>query len=134
MKKKIKQKVKFLLIGITLSVFSAGLFTGYSVAAANSCAGVDTSIIHCDEQGGGEIQDSGVWALLLLAINILTAGVGVVALGGIIYAAILYTSAGGNTEQVKKAMTIITDIVIGVLAYALMYAVLNFLIPGGIFA
>lgn len=133
MKLKLKQKVKLALMGIALSVFSVGLLATPPALAAESCAGVDTSIIKCDQQGSGEIEDSGVWALLLLAINILTAGVGVVALGGIVFAAILYTSAGGNAEQVKKAMTIITDIVIGVLAYALMYAVLNFLIPGGLF-
>jgi len=79
------------------------------------------------------VQASGVWAILLLVINILTAGIGVVAVGGIVYASIVYTTAGGDPNQTKKAMTIIADIVIGVVAYALMYAVLNFLVPGGLF-
>jgi hypothetical protein len=69
----------------------------------------------------------------LLAINILTAGVGVAAVGGIVYGAVLYTSAGGSQEQVKKAVGIITNVVIGVVAYALMFSVLNFIIPGGLF-
>ncbi|HEY8886518.1 MAG TPA: hypothetical protein VIM31_03425 [Candidatus Microsaccharimonas sp.] len=80
-----------------------------------------------------EASDTGAWGVLLLAINILTAGVGIAAIGGIIYGSILYTSAGGSPEQVKKAMQVITNVVIGVVAYALMFSGLNFLIPGGLF-
>lgn len=99
------------------------------------CGGVETSIITCAETGeeNGGIRTSGIWGILLLAINILTAGIGIAAVAGIVYGSILYTSAGGSPEQVKKAMGIITNVVIGVLAYALMYAGLNFLIPGGLF-
>ncbi|MNH46494.1 hypothetical protein D3C72_2301490 [compost metagenome] len=64
----------------------------------------------------------------------MTAGVGILAVGGIVYGSILYTSAGGSSEQTKKAMGIITNVVIGLIAYALMYAITNFLIPGGLFS
>jgi len=80
-----------------------------------------------------KVENTGVWGILLLAINILTAGVGVAAVGGIVYGAILYSSAGGSQEQVKKAVGVITNVVIGVVAYALMFSLLNFIIPGGLF-
>ncbi len=98
------------------------------------CGGVHTSIIGCDQTGSGSTQDTGLWGILILIINILSAGVGVVALGGIVFAAIMYTSAGGNEAQVKKAMGMISNIVIGVVAWALMFTLLNFLVPGGLFA
>ena len=101
--------------------------------AAEKCGGVDTAIIKCDQDGTGDIKTTGLWGILLLAINILTAGVGVLAIAGIIYGSVLYTSAGGSAEQVKKAIGVITNVVIGVVAYALMYSFLNFLIPGGLF-
>lgn len=140
----IKQKIHsvvfgiFLLLGVT--VFS---LSGATVTAAcdesdeRCCGGVATSIISCSEGdgsgGGGQAQGTGIWYILLLVINIMTAGVGVLALAGIVYGAVLYTSAGGNAEQVKKAMGIFTNVVIGVVAFAGMYALLNFLIPGGAF-
>ena len=68
-----------------------------------------------------------------MAINILTAGVGVLALAGIVYGAILYTSAGGKPEQIKKATTVFTNVVIGIICFAAMWAFLNFIIPGGVF-
>lgn len=80
-----------------------------------------------------KITDSGIWGILMIAINILTAGVGILAVAGIVYGSILYASAGGSAEQIKKAMTVFTNVVIGIVAYAAMYAFLNFIIPGGIF-
>ncbi len=98
------------------------------------CGGVETSIIACDQTGtGSDIRNTGIWGILLLAINILTAVIGAAAVAGIVYASILYSSSAGEPEKIKKAMTIIGDIVIGVVAYALMYAALNFLVPGGLF-
>lgn len=130
---KIKQTIKTLVVGALLLVSGFALMVP-TPTSAESCGGVQTAIIHCDQTGkGSDVSNTGVWGVLLLAINILTAGVGIAAVGGIIYGAIMYTSAGGSPEQVKKAMTIITNVVIGVVAYALMFSVLNFLIPGGLF-
>jgi hypothetical protein len=133
---KIKQKLKILIVGALLIGVMFAIIaptSGYALGA-NGCE-AETAIIKCNNVvEGGEVQQSGLWSLLLTAINILTAGVGIVAIGGIIYASVLYTSAGGSQEQVKKAMGIIRNVVIGIVAYALMYSALNFLIPGGIFA
>jgi hypothetical protein len=134
---KIKQTIKTLVVSALLLISSFALIAPTNTFAADTCGGVKTAIIHCDQTGkpgaNGDVSNTGVWGVLLLAINILTAGVGIAAVGGIVYGAILYTSAGGSPEQVKKAMGIITNVVIGVVAYALMFSGLNFLIPGGLF-
>jgi len=129
----IKQTVKVIVVSAILIALGLVFTPQQNAAALDSCGGVTTTIIHCDQTGGDAPQDSGAWGVLLLAINVLTAGVAITAVGGIIYGAILYTSAGGSPEQVKKAIGIITNVVIGIVAYALMYSGLNFLIPGGIF-
>jgi hypothetical protein len=79
------------------------------------------------------LDQNGVWGILLLIINILTACVGVAAVGGIIYGSILYTSSGGNSDNTKKARTIIFNVAIGLVVYALMFAFLQYIIPGGVF-
>lgn len=130
------QKTKITLVAIItiLSLLVSSVIVSTTVGAANSCGGVDTAIINCSQSGGGgDIENSGLWGVLLLAINILTAGVGIAAVGGIVYGSVLYTSAGNSPDQVKKAMDIIRNVVIGIIAYALMYSVINFLIPGGLF-
>ncbi|MEO6109515.1 MAG: hypothetical protein ABIP50_00705 [Candidatus Saccharimonadales bacterium] len=138
----IKQKVKQFIVGATLIIGLASFIaipasvgaTCVPSAQTNCCGGVETGVISCTQDGTGGVEGTGAWGILLLIINILTAGVGIVTVAGIVYASIMYTSAGGSPEQVKKAMQIITNIVIGVIAYALMYSLLNFLIPGGLFA
>jgi hypothetical protein len=135
---KIKQKVKILLFGlIAITGMVAAVLPIDALASnhTNNGCETDTAIIKCDNVDTTKdgIENTGAWSLLLTAINILTAGVGVVALGGIVYGAILYISAGGAAEQVKKAMGIFTNVVIGVIAFAGMFALLNFLVPGGLF-
>jgi hypothetical protein len=133
---KIKQTVKRLVLALVLM---GGLFVVTApitaLAVTNNGCETDTAIITCDNVNTNKdgVENTGAWSLILTVINILTAGVGVVALGGIVYGAILYISAGGSPEQVKKAMEIFTNVVIGVIAYAGMFALLNFLVPGGLF-
>lgn len=102
--------------------------TGKLKAGEQCCGGVATSVIACEDSGQG-----GIFDLLFWAINILTAGVGILAVGGIVYASIMYASAGGDLEKTKKARGKIRDIIIGLIGYALMYSLINFLIPGGLF-
>ena len=127
----IKQKItSYLAAGVFLA--GIGLFVGLPAQAAN--CGVETAIIDCPgvNNKSKDIEKSGVWGLLLLAINILTAGVGIAAVGGIVYGSVLYTSAGGNTEQVKKAIAVIRNVIIGLIMFVGMYAFLQFIIPGGV--
>jgi len=137
----IKQTIRNFVLAVFFFVpvvtVSAASIAG---TAAADCGGAQTSIINCDQKNeasdknkGLQVQDTGLWGLLLLAINILTAGVGVLALGGVVYGSVLYTTAGGNPEQVKKARGIFTNVAIGVIAFAGMYALLNFIVPGGVF-
>lgn len=69
--------------------------------------------------------------MLDFVVAMLSALVGVAAVASIVFAGILYTTAGGDTEKTKKAITWIRNTVIGIIAYAAMYLLLNFIIPGG---
>lgn len=131
---KIKQTLLAFALGVTGAV---GVLAGpHTVMAATTCGGVDTAIIKCDADNSDkkDLNDNGVWALLLMVLNIMTAGIGIVAVGGIVYGAILYTTAEDKADQVKQATNIITNVVIGLVLYALMWVGLNFLVPGGVFA
>lgn len=78
-------------------------------------------------------KESGIMELLKLVLRILTAGVGIAAVGALVYAGILYGSAGDNSSQTSSAKTIITNTAIGIIAYGAMVLFINFLVPGGVF-
>ena len=132
---KVKQKISVILAAIVLM---AGVLVVGSLpanAAGNKGCEVDTAIISCNnvDVDKAGVENTGLWSILLLTINILTAGVGVLALAGLVYGGILYSSSGGSPEQIKKAKGIFTNVVIGVIAFGGMYALLNFIVPGGVF-
>jgi hypothetical protein len=117
--------VSVLSLSAVLIIFSAN---ASAVACGTDSDGnpVPTAVVDCT-------NTNGVWGLLEMVLNIMTAGVGIAAVGGIIYAGILYTTSRAKPEQRKKALITISNVVIGLILYAGMYFFLNYLIPGGIF-
>ncbi len=148
-------KIKQTLLIFALAVGLNGLSFIPTVFAA-TCGGVTTSVIDCSQQtavcpagttGPGtdglcsdkstptykSVTESGIWGLLITVLNIMSAGIGVTAVGGVVYGSIMYASGEGNAEKTKKARMIIFNVLIGLLMYAVMYAFLNYMIPGGMF-
>ena len=83
----------------------------------------------------GNLKDDGsacgVFTILNIAVDIFSAGVAILALIGITIVGVNYLTAGGNEEQTRKAKHRMFQIVIGITAYALLYAGVQWLIPGG---
>lgn len=77
-------------------------------------------------------NQNGISYLLNLAIKILTGLVAVAAVTSIILAGVQYASAGDSPEKVKAAKDRIAQTVIGILLYIFMFAILEFIIPGGV--
>lgn len=81
----------------------------------------------------GTIQDDkegcGVYTVLQFIIDLLTIGIGVAAVLGIVISGILYLTARGNVAQTTKAKRRIYEIVMGLVAYVALYAITSFLLP-----
>ena len=92
------------------------------------CAGEKTDFFACGANGADAIV-----AVIKIIILIVSVGVGVVAVGGIVYGAILYASAQDNQEQVQKGVRMIRSVIIGLVLYIFMVSIINFLVPGGVF-
>lgn len=122
------------LTAITLLVPVFIVATQPSIASAAKCGGVDTSILSCGgKKEAKNVEDTGIWHILLLVLNIMTGGVAILAVGGFVYGAILYSTAEDKAAQVSEAKQTIFNVVVGLVLFAFMYALLQFLIPGGIF-
>lgn len=85
--------------------------------------GANTSVL----TGVNSIED-----LLKLVANVLVLGLGVAAVVGVVWAGILYLTARDNEQQATKAKTRLVEVAIGLVAWALMYTALQFLVPGGL--
>jgi len=70
----------------------------------------------------------------MMVLQILTAGIGVVATCALGYFAFLYATAGDNSNQTKEAKEKIRNTIVGIVLYGLMYLLIEFLVPGGVFS
>lgn len=78
--------------------------------------------------GTGPIED-----IFFAIIRFLSNGIGIVMVIALIGAGIQYTTSEGNAEQTIKSKKRIQTIIMALFIYLFTYALLQFLIPGGIF-
>lgn len=124
---RLKQQVKMLvatMAGLCVMILSA------QPALAEECRlgekdCVDTSILP-----GSWAGDGGVMQILGLILRILVYGLGAAATLGVIIAGIMYLTARDNQQQVAKAKTRLVEIAIGLVAWAALFTLLSWLIPG----
>ena len=113
---------------IPFVILLSGFFVSANALAADSSSIVETTFF-------GNLQDDGkgcgVYTILNLAVDILSMGVGIIGVIGIIVVGIQYLTAGGNEQQTTKAKRRIAEIVIGLVAFAVLYAFTQWLLPGG---
>jgi hypothetical protein len=67
------------------------------------------------------------------AIEVLSISFGLIAVISIIMGGIQYSASGGDAQKVTAAKRRISLTLVAIVSYALLYAFLQFLIPGGLF-
>ena len=90
------------------------------------CGGAPTSLINCND------DQNGIGHILKIVMDVFFVGVGVLATLGITIFGVQYMNSRDNEEKMRKAKRRIVEIVIGVIAYVLLYVGLTWLIPGGV--
>lgn len=66
-------------------------------------------------------------------INFMSFGVGIVVVGLIVVAGIQYITSGGVPQKIEAARHRITNAIIALVLYVFMFAIIQWLIPGGVF-
>lgn len=109
---------------------SGGIQTTTSTNNSTSTDCPPTAILNISGCSDG----SGIYEILALGLSIVTYGVGAAAVIGVIISAYQYITARDNAAQVAKAKNRILQIVIGLAIWVLIWGILQFLLPGGLFA
>ncbi len=89
----------------------------------NQCVGVDK---------GSESQACNIFGYINDAIKLLSAAIGIVVTIMIITGGIMYSSAGGDPNKVQKAKSLIFKGVFALVGYGLLFAIMQFVLPGGV--
>lgn len=90
----------------------------------------------CQSQEGQSGSNNGTSCLFSVYVNpliqFLSAAFGVIVVIGIIYGAIEYITSGGDPAKAASGKAHVTTALIALFAYLLLYAFLQFLLPGGL--
>lgn len=133
---------KQFLLGLAVIVAALGIATTALPAFAACPSGQQEISIPVDQGGtkcipinkqSANLNDNPIFFYLRNILIFLGGGVGLAVVGGIIYGSFMYITARGNSSQTQKGQTVILNSVLGLLLFIFMYAILQFLIPGGIF-
>lgn len=119
---------------ILLNVLALATLLGTALATPVPVFAEESNCVSTSILGDGQVCDDGkgdsIKHILDLVVDIMTIGIGILGVVGISIVGIQYLTAGGNEEKTRKAKRRLFEIVIGLVAYALIYAVLNWLLPG----
>lgn len=103
--------------------------------AKNDCAGVatffDFGCTGTDVKKGGDANP--IVATMLTALSWFTGLVALATVGGIVYGGILYASAQDNAGQTQKGIMYVVNSSMGLILWMSAYALINFIVPGGLF-
>lgn len=122
---------KFVIsVMVTLGMLVPVMPVAASVPVMTDC--VDTNLFGNCSDGGGintDSQGGGIMKLLSLVVTVLLYGIGAAAVIGVVIAGILYLTARDNEAQMAKAKTRLVEVAIGLIAWALLFTLLQWLIP-----
>lgn len=128
--------MKKILVGIIAIIISAVFAVSTPVFAECPPGTVPVSILGNKDNtvtgSNGEkcLQDdkgSSITYVLNLIVDIMTIGIGVLGVIGILIVGTQYLTAGDSEEKTRKAKRRLFEIVIGLIAYAIFYAILDWL-------
>jgi hypothetical protein len=137
------KKIKTLLFAFFLAVAAVTQFGLSMPALAQTdqktvtcgtdqvAVGVAINGSNCIDKGT-DIQSNVIVVWLSSIIKFLTVGVGLAATGGVVFGGFLYLTAQGKPAQTQKGVATIINALIGVALYALAFAIINYLVPGGV--
>ena len=89
--------------------------------------------VNCVPLGGTDVQTNPIFIYVSAILKVVAGLAGLACLGGFIWGTIMYTTARANAGQTEKARMVMLNSIIGLLLFIFMFAILQFLVPGGVF-
>ena len=106
----------------------------FKVWAADNCVKLGVSIVPGQTQVCGDPQHGGVIvAYLKIFLQFLSSGVGIVIVLMLVIAGIQYITSTGDPALVKAAKQRIINAITALVLFVLSFAILSFIVPGGVF-
>jgi heme/copper-type cytochrome/quinol oxidase subunit 2 len=108
------------------------LARGALLSLAVTFLSVQTAYAQTTRDPKGDIKNNPIVRDINVLVNVLIAGVGVVIVIMLVWSGIRYTTAGDDPQKVASAKGHIFNAIVALVAFIFLFAVLQWLVPGGI--
>jgi hypothetical protein len=130
-------KFKRILLAImSILLLSSSSTLAFAAPNATECPGGEGDSMETTFMFNGKGGDSGkkvcISDLIAEFMKFLTGLAGIAAVVGIVFGGIKISMAQGNPGQLDQGVKAILNAVLGIVVYILMFAIINFMVPGGI--
>ena len=124
---KITTAIMVVMMGFGMVAPALQTVPAYADTEGKYGEGEKTAILKsCNDDNG---KGSSIVCVIQLVVNIMSVLIGVVGIIGIVIVGLQYLTAGGNEEQTRKAKRRLFEIIIGLVAYAFVYAIAQWILP-----
>jgi hypothetical protein len=129
------KKFNILLAGVFLvSCLSfAGMATQQTAYAGKKCGKGKATITTKLDLGCTRAHKNPIIDMVFGLIRFLSVGVGLVVIASVVYSGIMYSVSQGNPEKTAQAKSQIQTAIIALIFYLFIFAIVQFLVPGGLF-
>ena len=128
---------KILKVIIVVTALTGIMFYSPTAFAAQCGKGLDAVQVGIDFGCRGEDYPrpafNPIYDIAFAIFRFLSVGVGMVVIGSIIFAGVQYSASRGNPQATQAAIKRITGAISALVIYMFIFAIANFLIPGGMF-
>ena len=111
-------------------LFFVVAFAPTGVAFADTCGGDKNTQVKTSIDIGCVAQGNPIMDMLFAITRFLSAGVGLVLVGSLIYAGIQYSASQDDPNAVAQAIKRIKSVLGALLLFVFAYALLNYIVPG----
>ncbi len=108
--------------------------TGFPKTEKNGKCGTGDNAVETNFDFGCSGTGNPIQDVAYTIIRFLSIGVGIVLVASIIYAGIMYSSSEGSPEATASAKKRVQNAVAGLIFYMFIFALVQYLVPGGLFA
>lgn len=106
---------------------------GVACPDEGDCAKKTAFAFNCGGANTSATTNVGLSCLFITVINFMSVAVGLAVVGGVTVGGIMYSTSGGSPGKTQQGVKIIVNSLIGLVLWLMLWAIVQFLIPGGVF-
>jgi heme/copper-type cytochrome/quinol oxidase subunit 2 len=126
-------RISLASLALMLSVLLVGGATMQPAYAGRQCGKGKNKVVTKLDLGCNKAHKNPIIDMIFALVRFLSIGVGIVVIASVVYSGVMYSTSQGNPEKTGQAKSRIQTSIMALVFYLFIFAIVQFLVPGGLF-